>query len=90
MLISFDMAKREQTLRERGLDFLDASAVFAGETATATDTRRDYGEIRFITAGFLLGRFVVIIWTPRDFSRRVISMRYGHDDERDEFFSPLG
>jgi uncharacterized DUF497 family protein len=30
MAITYDPAKRERTLRERGLDFEDAAAVFAG------------------------------------------------------------
>ena len=29
------------------------------------DERRDYGELRFITAGTLDGRTVVLVWTPR-------------------------
>ena len=41
----------------------------------------DYGEDRFITIGALAGRLVVIVWTPRDDSRRVISMRYAHAKE---------
>jgi uncharacterized DUF497 family protein len=26
-------------------------------------------------------RFVVMVWTPRDNARRIVSMRYGHADE---------
>jgi uncharacterized DUF497 family protein len=51
--ISFDPAKRATTLRERGLDFADAGLVFAQEVATDQGTRRDYGEDRSITAGYL-------------------------------------
>jgi uncharacterized DUF497 family protein len=32
MRITFDRAKREKTLRERGIDFKDARHVFAGRT----------------------------------------------------------
>ena len=49
--------------------------------ATAPDDRRDYGEARFITAGYLGDRLVVIVWTPRLGARRVISMRYAHAQE---------
>jgi uncharacterized DUF497 family protein len=59
--ISFDPAKRTITLRERGLDFADAELVFAREVATGQDTRRDYGEDRYITAGYLKDRMVVIV-----------------------------
>jgi uncharacterized DUF497 family protein len=81
MEITFDPAKRERTLRERGLDFADAGEVFAGRTATAQDTRFAYAEARFITGGFLHGRLVVVVWTPVADGRRIISMRHAHDQE---------
>lgn len=81
MKITFDPAKRETTLRERGLDFADAGAVFAGRTFNRADDRFDYGEPRIITAGFLRSRMVVIVWTPRGETRHIISMRYCHAKE---------
>jgi uncharacterized DUF497 family protein len=78
---SWDDAKRQAILAERGLDFADAEAIFAGRTMTLPDERRDYGEKRFIAAGWLRDRFVVLVWTPRNDGRRIISMRYGHADE---------
>lgn len=81
MRITFDPAKREKTLSERGLDFRDAASVFSGRTATVEDSRFDYVEPRFITAGHLSERLVVIVWTPRGQSRRIISMRYAHEKE---------
>jgi uncharacterized protein len=75
MEITFDPAKRAQTLSERGLDFADASVVFDGLILTARDARRDYGEERFATVGLLAGRMVMVVWTPRGQARHVISMR---------------
>ena len=86
MDISFDPAKRADTLRYRGLDFADVGAVFAGLTVTVRDTRHEYGEDRFITAGHLAGRCVVLVWTPRGGARRIISMRYAHADEEARWF----
>jgi uncharacterized protein len=71
-VITWDEAKRRRTLNERGLDFADAELVFAGRTMTLPDNRRDYREERFITAGWLRDRFVVVVWTPRDGGRRII------------------
>jgi uncharacterized DUF497 family protein len=65
MRISFDPEKRLAILAQRGLDFADAAHVFAGETATLPDHRQDYGEVRYITAGWLGSRLVVMVWTPR-------------------------
>lgn len=79
--ISFDPAKRERTLRERGLDFLDAKQVFEGETFTFVDERRDYGETRRISVGFLAGRMVVVGWVGRRNVRRVFSMRKANERE---------
>lgn len=81
MVITYDPAKREITLRERGLDFDDAATVFTGIHATLGADRKDFGEPRFITAGFLKGRMVVLVWTPRGKTRRVISMRFAHEKE---------
>jgi uncharacterized DUF497 family protein len=81
MKITFDPAKRDLTLSRRGLDFGRAGEVFAGETATQIDDRFDYGEVRFITAGDLDGRMVVLVWTERGQSRHIISMRYCHAEE---------
>ena len=44
MAITYDPAKRDRTLRERGLDFKRAEEVFAGLTLDIPDLRRDYGE----------------------------------------------
>ncbi len=69
------------TLVERGLDFADVGLVFAGRTMTLPDERRNYGEPRFITAGWRKGRLVVLVRTPRAGGRRIISMSYRHADE---------
>jgi uncharacterized DUF497 family protein len=55
--ITFDPAKRRAALDGRGPNFTDASIVFSGPTITV-DTRRDYGEARFQTVGFLTDRMV--------------------------------
>ena len=82
MPITFDPEKREATLANRGLDFADADEVFAGLTVQFADERMDYGEERITTVGFLGGRMVVVIWTPRGDDRHVISMRKANDREQ--------
>lgn len=81
MKITFDPAKREAALTNRGLDFAQADEVFAGLHATLPDDRQDYGEPRFISAGMLADRLVVVVWTPRGDARRIISMRHAHERE---------
>ena len=79
--ITFDSTKRAKTLLERGRDFRRAKEVFAGPHLTRTDDRGDYGEMRFVTAGLIDERIVVIVWTPRGRARRIISMRKGNARE---------
>jgi uncharacterized protein len=78
---TWDEAKRRRTLRGRGLDFADAERVFAGRIITLPSEGRAYDEERFITAGWLHGRFVIVVWSPREGGRRIISMRHGHARE---------
>ena len=82
MEITYDPEKWDWTLAERGLDFDDAVHVFADRTIDVLDDREDYGEERWITFGWLRGRLVALVWTPRGESRRIISMRKANDDER--------
>jgi uncharacterized protein len=89
MRITYDPAKRLKALKERHLDFEDAPKVFAGIHYTSPDTRFDYGEEREITVGMLYGAVVVVVWTERDDSCRVISMRKADDDERGEYYEYL-
>ena len=58
-----------------------APVIFAGPCVTLEDTRRGYGERRFITLGLLRGRTVVIAHTPRGERTRVISMRKANSRE---------
>jgi uncharacterized DUF497 family protein len=90
MEIDFDPAKREKALIERGLDFLRVGEVFAGVTVTMVDERQNYGESRFISVGQLDGRVVVVVWTPRGVTRRIISMRKANEREIEKYAPELG
>ena len=82
MRITFDPAKRETTLRERGLDFAEAAEVFDDARAELVDLRFDYPEPRTVSFGYLRGRLVVVVWTLAEGGRRVISMRKANDREQ--------
>jgi hypothetical protein len=81
MDVSFDEAKRKLTLEKRGLDFRDAPRVFEGPHFDVIDDSQDYGELRILTYGELDGRSVTVVWTERDKTRRIISMRHVHAEE---------
>jgi len=82
MGITFDPAKRDKALLERGLDFADAELVFAGQTLEIEDTRKNYGEQRIICFGLLAGRSVVVGYTPRGADRHIFSMRKANEREK--------
>ena len=82
MRVSYDPAKREKSLADRGLDFEDSMAVFEGLTVEVEDTRKDYGEKRIICYGLLAGRMVVVGYTPRGTVRHIFSMRKANDREQ--------
>ena len=69
---------------------LCAREVFDGLTITLPDQRQDYGEPRFITAGWLDERLLVLVWTPRGLARRIISMRKANEREIDKYKQSLG
>jgi uncharacterized DUF497 family protein len=88
-VIRFDPAKRLRTLEQRGLDFLDAEIVFAGQTIEAPDQRRDYSEVRILCAGWLRGRAVIVVYTERNGIRHIIFMRKANEREQRRFFPDL-
>ena len=90
MEISFDPVKRENTLRERGLDFMDAAEVLTGVRIEQEDDRFDYGEVRMMTIGFLERRMVIVIWTQRGVARHIISMRKANSREQAKYKDRLG
>ena len=90
MRLTFDRAKREKTLAERGLDFEDALMVFEGTTVEIEDKRKNYGERRIICYGMLEGRMVVVGYTLRGAVRHVFSMRKANDREKNRLAPYFG
>ncbi|MBX9885576.1 MAG: BrnT family toxin [Novosphingobium sp.] len=90
MKVTFDDQKRQNTLAERVLDFLDAPSVFEGPTLTQEDDRFAYPEPRFQTYGLFEGRLVMFAWTPIPEGIHVISMRKCNDREQRKFANRLG
>jgi uncharacterized protein len=82
VFLTYDPAKREKALKERGLDFEDALLVFEGTTIEVEDKRKDYGERRVVCYGRLEDRMVVVGYTPRGAVRYVFSMRKANDREQ--------
>jgi uncharacterized DUF497 family protein len=81
MKVSFDQAKSERNIRERGLSF-ELAEEFDFETALyQPDIRRDYGEERMRALGQLNGRVHVLVFVETPEGIRVISFRKANSRE---------
>lgn len=87
--ITYDPIKRDQTLAQRGLDFGHAATVLTGKNVTIADTRKNYGEARFICYGMLQNRMVVVGYTPRGTDCHVFSMRKANEREKKRYGAVL-
>ncbi len=85
MQFEWDEQKRKANIRKHGFDFRDAGKVFNSPMLVAPDNRYDYGEDRWIGIGMLEGRTVVVIFTERDDTIRIISMMKALTYERNRY-----
>ena len=82
MKLQWDEAKRRETLRVRRLDFADLVRLDWSGAVDILDARMDYGEERRVATGYLDGRLVVVAYTLRGDTVRVISMRKANAREQ--------
>jgi uncharacterized protein len=89
MEFTWSERKRSLNLKQHGLDFVDAPAVFGGLTFTFEDDRFSYNEQRFVTLGLLAGVPVSIVHTETAHEIRIISFRKATRQEAELFFSAV-
>lgn len=82
MKYEWSSSKNTSNMKKHALNFEDVHLVFQGATITFMDGRKNYGKIRYITLGKLLGRVVVIAHTQREHAVRIISMRKANEKEQ--------
>jgi uncharacterized protein len=73
--ITYDPAKNERNIRERGLSFVRASDFDFGAAMRFVDIRRDYGEVRHVALGYLDKRLHALCFAETATGIRVISFR---------------
>jgi uncharacterized protein len=79
--ITYDPAKRTETLKERKLDFEEAKTVIEGPNFEYDDLRKNYRERRVICFSELHGRLVVVGYAPWGEEQHVFTMRKANDRE---------
>jgi uncharacterized protein len=83
--ISFDPAKNERNIAERGISF-EIAEEFEWDTALIVeDLRKDYGERRFQALGIIAGRLHSLVFTPRAGKVHVISLRKANRRETNRY-----
>jgi uncharacterized protein len=82
MSYEWDPNKARANIRKHGINFSDAVGVFEDENALTTQDKNTV-EDRFITVGRdFLSRIVVVVYTFRESSIRIISARKATAHER--------
>jgi hypothetical protein len=85
--ISYDPAKNERNIADRGISFEQAADFEWASALVAEDFREDYGERRFQAIGFIGSRLHVLVFTPRADSVHVISLRKANRREVEKYES---
>ena len=84
-MIAFDAAKDQANIAKHGVS-LSRAADFVMEMARVSqDDRADYGEERLVAVGPLDNRLYVMIFTLRDGTIRVISLRKANRREVERY-----
>jgi uncharacterized DUF497 family protein len=79
--VTFDPTKNARNIRERGLSFERASDFDFTTALLAMDTRREYGETRYVAVGYLDGRLHVLCFCEAEAGIRAISFRKANSRE---------
>ena len=86
MEFEWDENKNQANKEKHGIDFKDAKEVFKDNNRKASpDLRKNYGEDRQVTIGKILDIIIVVVYTMRNTSYRIISARYAKKKERETY-----
>ncbi len=80
----WDPEKESLNVEKHRFDFTTASQIWDGPLVENVDERRDYGEIRIIATGMVDG-CVLVVYTRRGETRRIISARKANSREKGLF-----
>ncbi|MCE5327191.1 MAG: BrnT family toxin [Planctomycetaceae bacterium] len=82
----WDDDKNRQNIQKHGIDFEDACDVFAGLYLSFYDSRREYGEDRWLAIGLMKDLTVVVVFVEEsERVRRIISARKAQSSEKKRY-----
>jgi uncharacterized protein len=79
--ISFDPAKSERNVTDRGLPFSLVAQMEWSGAVIKEDVRKNYGERRYLALGMIGDRLHAVVFTPRADKVHVISLRKANQRE---------
>lgn len=83
---TWDERKRRSNIKDHGLDFDGAEAIWDNATVTREDIRHSYGEPRFVTFGLLGSEVIVLVYTERKDDIHINSLRRAEKYEARYYF----
>ena len=87
MEFEWDEHKAAVNIRKHGIPFPFAARVFLDKNRLEwLDTRRDYGEARWITIGLIDGLEIIVAYVIRADVLRIISARKALRREREDYW----
>jgi uncharacterized DUF497 family protein len=90
MIFEWDERKAAHNLTKHGVPFEYAARVFLDRRRLeAEDTRRAYGELRWLTLGKIEGRLFAVAYTRRGEMIRLISARKASEREQRRYDETL-
>jgi hypothetical protein len=87
---TWDEARREWVLAERGIDFLRVAFSLLDDRPLLTVPTPRGEEDRFLSVGPMEGKFFAVIWTWRDGAVRILTARRARDAEEKQYRALYG
>jgi uncharacterized protein len=89
MEFEWDEEKAALNIKRHGIDFEFAKLIFAGPVLEGPDDRMDYDEDRVIAIGIVDSLEIVVVYTWRGETRRLISARRANGKERKDYHQAI-
>ncbi len=87
MNYEWDSKKDEANLSKHGFSLSLAIFVFKDKNRIQViDSRKDYGETRYLTYGLIEKRLFCVCWTQRDDAIRIISVHPVHKSKKGRYY----
>lgn len=87
-MVTWDENKRQKNIAKHGIDFVGAEVIFDHPMVTREDEY--HSEQRLQSLALLEGRIVFVVWTERETSAHIISIRKAERHEQKIYFKATG